>query len=197
MRFLLLTVVAAATIGLAAGTADARSLRVPHKSWNKMTTHQKVAVLRKQIRKDHSVLRFWHNHRYLAVRGTPVGKRFHVETHWARTSLKIASRNLHHLLSHPGYAGAAAGWPPHHQLWLCIGRHEGSPTSVNPNGHYGMLQMTYNWMGLINGRASDYPQSVQEWAAERGYKANHYSYSFLYGQWFEWDGASGDCARYG
>jgi hypothetical protein len=58
-----------------------------------------------------------------------------------------------------------------------------------------MLQMTYNWMGLIKGRASDYPQAVQEWAAERGYKANHYSRAFLYGQWIEWDGAT-ECYAY-
>jgi len=162
-----------------------------------MTNHQKVVVLRKQIHKDHSVLRFWHNHRYLAMRDTQISERFHVETHWARTSLKIASRNLHHLLSHPTYAGAAAGWPPHHQLWLCIGRYEGSPTAVNPNGHYGMLQMHADWGYGTSPHASDDPQIVQEWAAERAYKASHYAYSFLYGQWFEWDGASGDCARYG
>jgi hypothetical protein len=52
-----------------------------------------------------------------------------------------------------------------------------------------MLQMTYNWFGLIKGKASDYSQAVQEWAAEKAYKANHYSESFLDGQWFKWDGA--------
>lgn len=191
MRFLLLTVVAAATIGLAAGAADARSLRVPHKPWNKMTTHQKVVVLRKQVHRDRSILRFWHNHRDL-----PAAKRFHVETHWARVSLRIASRNLHRLLVHASYAGSASGWPPHHQLWVCIGGFEGSPTSVNPNGHYGMLQMHADWGYGTSHHASDDPQIVQEWAAERAYKASHYSYSFLYGQWFEWDNADG-CARYG
>lgn len=84
---------------------------------------------------------------------------------------------------------ALGTFPPHHALWVCIGNNEGSPTSVNPNGHYGMLQMTYNWLRLIKGRASDYSQAVQEWAAEKGYQANHYSQSFLIDQWLKWDGA--------
>jgi hypothetical protein len=84
---------------------------------------------------------------------------------------------------------AQSVFPPHHALWTCIGAHEGSPTSVNPNGHYGLLQMTWNWMGLIKGAASNYPRAVQEWAAERAWAENGYSVSFLDGQWLEWDGA--------
>lgn len=47
--------------------------------------------------------------------------------------------------------------------------------------------MHADWYGL--GNAGYYSESVQEWTAERAYKANGYSYSFLYGQWFEWDNA--------
>lgn len=92
-------------------------------------------------------------------------------------------------------SSATAGFPPHHALWVCIGGHEGSPTSINPNGHYGMLQMTYDWLGYIRGRASDYPQSVQEWAAEKAWGDNSYSHGFLVGQWLEWDGAY-ECLDY-
>lgn len=96
-----------------------------------------------------------------------------------------------HRVRYVKYRKSLTGFPPHHSLWVCIGSFEGGVTSVNPNGHYGMLQMTYNWMGVIKGRASDYSQAVQEWAAEKAWAANGYSYSFLYQQWFAWDNADG------
>lgn len=90
------------------------------------------------------------------------------------------------------------GFPPHHKLWLCISHFEGGVHSVNPNGHYGMLQMSWNWLGYIKGAASNYPQPVQEWAAEHAYKDNRYAHSFLYGQWFNYEPAiaAGKCLRY-
>jgi hypothetical protein len=92
---------------------------------------------------------------------------------------------------------SSSGFPPHHNLWLCISRHEGGVHSINPNGHYGMLQMTWNWFGYIKGAASNYSQSVQEWAAERAYRDHHFARSFLYGQWFNyWPNYSGDCLGY-
>ncbi len=83
-------------------------------------------------------------------------------------------------------------YPPHHKLWLCIHRGEaGSWQSVNPNGHYGGLQMTWGWLGYIRGSAAGYSQAAQEWAAERAWAAYGYSYSFLVGQWYAYDNADG------
>jgi len=107
---------------------------------------------------------------------------------WAKISLHIIAKNLQKV--------RLIVWPPHHLLWLCISHFEGGVHSINPNGHYGMLQMTYSWLGFIRGRASDYSQRIQEWAAEKAYQHNGYSISFLYGQWFNWDGASGACLKY-
>lgn len=101
-------------------------------------------------------------------------------------------RQAHRRLYRP-IASAPAGFPPHHALWVCLGSVEGSPTSDN-GSHFGMLQMTYNWMGLIKGKASWYPQVVQEWAAEKAYAENHYSPSFIYNQWLKWEyGAGNKC----
>lgn len=89
-------------------------------------------------------------------------------------------------------------FPPHHKLWICISRYEGGVKSVNPNGHYGMLQMSWNWLGYIKGAASNYPQSVQEWAAEHAYRDYRYARSFLYGQWFNYEPAiaAEECLKY-
>lgn len=184
MRLLVFAAVVSTALAVTA-SAGAESLRIKHKPWRAMTTHQKVIVLRKQVHKDKCIIRFWKNHSKT--------HKASVQTHWARVSLRIASRSLAKLQSRPA---ALRGWPPHHALWVCIGGYEGSPTSVNPNGHYGMLQMTYNWFGYIKGRASDYPQAVQEWAAERAYENNHYSTSFLWQQWFKWDNAEAECLKY-
>lgn len=76
-----------------------------------------------------------------------------------------------------------AAYPPHHLLWLCISSGEGGIRSINPNGHYGMLQMHAGWGYGTSYYASDDSQMTQEWAAERAYKASHYSRAWLYGQW--------------
>jgi hypothetical protein len=84
----------------------------------------------------------------------------------------------------------AAIYPPHHQLWLCIHRHEaGSWTATN--GRYrGGLQMHLGWgYGIYD--AALVSQAQQEWAAERAFAASGYSYSFLAGQWYDYDGGAG------
>lgn len=90
-----------------------------------------------------------------------------------------------------------SAWPTHHTLWYCIAGEESghNPQSINPNGHYGLLQMHPNWGYGTSYYASNDSALVQEWAAELAYKASGYSYSFLYGQWFEWDSAD-YCAKY-
>lgn len=87
---------------------------------------------------------------------------------------------------------ASSGYPPHHALWLCIARYEGSWSDTS-SPYTGGLQMHLNWYGLAN--AGTVSQAAQEWVAEKAWKANGYSYSFLYGQWFKWDNADG-CVRY-
>lgn len=90
---------------------------------------------------------------------------------------------------------AAAEYPPHHALWVCIHGYEGSWDSraglTDPYQHYGGLQMTWNWMKLIPGNAGNLSQAQQEWAAEKAWAENGYSYSFLSGQWYNYDAADG------
>lgn len=114
--------------------------------------------------------------------------------HKWRTDLAYLIRVRHraYLTLHPA---PRVSWPPHHALWNCIGSSEGSPTSVNPNGHYGKLQMHADWGYGTSHHASDDPEYVQEWAAERAYRASGYSQSFLDGQWLRWDGRY-DCLKY-
>ena len=113
----------------------------------------------------------------------------------ARLELAAIDRRLAVLAAAAARARAASAWPAHHLLWICLSRHEGSPTSVNPNGHYGMLQMHAGWGYGTSYHASDDPQIVQEQAAERAYAASGYSSGFLYGQWIDYDGAT-ECLAY-
>lgn len=81
-------------LGLATtSTAQADSLRVSHKPWNKMTTKQKIVILKKQIHKDHCVIHFWKHHKHIK---SITWK----QTNWAKTSLKIATKNLQKLQVH-------------------------------------------------------------------------------------------------
>lgn len=86
-------------------------------------------------------------------------------------------------------------WPRHHLLWDCISKNESRNWYNHGPGHYGGLQMSWNWLGLISGDAGNYPRIEQEWAAETGYRNSGYTYSFLYRQWFEWDDAD-YCVKY-
>lgn len=114
----------------------------------------------------------------------------------ARIQLAAIDRRLGRLAALARARAAAAAWPAHDGLWRCISRYEGSPSSVNPNGHYGMLQMHAGWGYGTSDHASDDPQLVQEQAAERAYAASGYSRGFLDGQWFNYDGAAGECLAY-
>jgi hypothetical protein len=49
----------------ATSTAQAESLQVPHKPWNKMTRQQKIVVLKKQIHQDHCIISFWKHHAHI------------------------------------------------------------------------------------------------------------------------------------
>lgn len=127
------------------------------------------------------VIAFFDHHRKAAR--TPAGQR----VLWrAIHQLASAVRSLQ------AVRAAQAVFPPHHALWSCIHRYEASSWSaVSGNGHYGGLQMSWGWLGYIAGNPANYSQAQQEWAAERAWAANGYSYGFLYGQWYEWDAADG------
>jgi hypothetical protein len=89
---------------------------------------------------------------------------------------------------------AASEFPPHHALWECIHGYEAGSwydQNTGGNGHYGGLQMTWGWLGYVSGDPANLSQAQQEWAAEKAWAANGYSYGFLYGQWYEWDAADG------
>jgi hypothetical protein len=82
----------------------------------------------------------------------------------------------------------------HYALWMCIYRHEASTApgrwynrDTGHNGHYGGLQMHYNWGYGIVGYAYNYSAAQQMAAAERGYAANGYSHTWLIGQWAHYD----------
>lgn len=84
-------------LGDSGQTAQASSLRISHKPWKEMTIQQKIVVLKKQIHKDHCIIRWWKNHPH--IQGVTWK-----ETHWAKVSLKIATKNLHILQAHT-YSG--------------------------------------------------------------------------------------------
>jgi hypothetical protein len=97
-----------------------------------------------------------------------------VDRLWLRR--RLAAR--HRALTHPAI--------PHLRLWLCIHHGEAGDwqnEDTGHNGHYGGLQMHWNWGYGIVGDAAHYSATEQMLAAERGYRASGYSRSWLYGQW--------------
>lgn len=137
-------------------------------------------ALAKQTPAEHAqhVIAFFDHHRRAAQ--TPTGQR-------------VLWRAIHELaLTVRSLQAARSTFPPHHALWSCIHRYESSSWSaVNPNGHYGGLQMTWGWLGYVSGNPAALTQGQQEWAAEKAWAANGYSYSFLAGQWYDYDAADG------
>ena len=114
---------------------------------------------------------------------------------WHRKQLKWTNHALKRSL-HLWRSRYVSTWPAHHSLWVCISRYEGGVHSINPNGHYGMLQMHAGWGYGTSYHASDDSQLVQEQAAERAYAASNYHQSFLWEQWFNYDAAESECLKY-
>lgn len=136
-----------------------------------------------------NVIKFFDHHRKAA--GTPTGQR----VLWrAIHQLDTALRSLQAVKSQQ------AIFPPHHSLWLCLHQVESPSWSYGAgtnDSHSGGLGMMTSWGHGIVGVAGNYTESEQEWAAERGYAASGYSYSFLYGNWYEWEYGKGDhCQAY-
>lgn len=100
---------------VATSTANAQTvLRLPHKPFSQMNNAQKVSYLRKQIRHDHSIIRFYKHHRTLQSTELAGAAK------WAKISLRIASANLRKLTAVSRVAsGSDMG------AWLCIHRYEG------------------------------------------------------------------------
>lgn len=145
-------------------------------------------VGKKQINHARHVIKFFEHHPKQAA--TPSGQKALIG---AAHVLDSAVRSLQAVKA--AREKASAEFPPHHALWVCIQRFEGPWNSragdTNIYEHYGGLQMTWNWMKLIHGNAGNLSQAEQEWAAEKAWAANGYSYSFLYGQWYAYDSADG------
>lgn len=180
LRKLIITVCALVALGgAAANVARASGLQIPHKPWKQMTMQQKIKVLRKQIHKDRSVLRFWRNHGYLEAQSSSIAVQINKETHWAKTSLKIASKNLHHLLS--VRANKLGGSDL--SVWMCIHSYEGS--WFDPGAPYwGGLQMDLTFQQQYGpefmkryGTADHWPIADQITAARRARDGWHNPYS--------------------
>lgn len=160
------------------------------------------------LKHDNDVIHYWKNRRvrvllnarvdFPACRGLNAymphdvcfayKQRVWVKRELAQTRAAISARER---------AAAANAFPAHHVLWTCIHQFEASTWSTRgPGGHDGGLQMTSGWMNEFSGSASEYSQVQQERFAEDAYQKSGYSTSFLYGQWFTWDGAAGTCLRY-
>lgn len=105
-----------------------------------------------------------------------------------------AARVRHHVRHHVHHVKRRRWLPPHHLLWGCIHDHEG-PWDDKTGPHAGGLQMTIGWEGLVR-NAGYLPRRRQEWIAEQAFRENDYHTSFLYQQWFNWDGAAGACLKY-
>lgn len=94
---------------------------------------------------------------------------------------------------------------PHFALWMCINgnhkfRHDGTSGeangnwyTTNSNGHYNGLQMSWSWLGIIQGNPNNYTPAQIMQAAETGYKESGYSSSWLQQQWGQ---TIGPCWQY-
>lgn len=143
---------------------------------------------RQQIRHANTVFRFFENHTRLLYAANVKDVAW-TEIHKWREIKKDHQWQL-------GWAeNRLAGlrlslYPAHHQLWMCIHGHEAADwfnRDTGHNGHYGGLQMHYDWGEGIEGYAYNYSQIQQEDAAEAGFKASHYSTAWLMGQWYHPD----------
>lgn len=130
-------------------------------------------------------VRFFRNHPWLA------------QTRPGRVALRVAKEWLVALRRELRETRAQLyrqGMPPHHALWMCIHGHEAADwhnPDTGHNGHFGGLQMHPGWGYGTSYYASEDSQWVQEWSAERAFRASGFSTAWLYGQW-----AHSDCLRF-
>jgi Transglycosylase-like domain len=161
-------------------TASASALRLSHRPFNTMTRQGKITYLHRQAFHDHSIIRFWRNHRDLSsthkwIRG--------IQVHWALVSLRIVQRNLQRL-STPVYTvhrSITASSSVIANL-LCIHKYEGAWNANTGNGYYGGLQMDLTfqqsyggWYLTHVGTANLWPVSVQLQVAAKAVASRGYS----------------------
>lgn len=148
-------------------TAQAKTLQLSHKPFSHMTNSEKVNYLKRQIHHDRSILRFAKNHKEIQ------SVELHKAVHWARISLRIASKNLKKYVYHPvisAASGVIAGL-------LCIHSHEGSWSDPG-SPYWGGLQMDLSFQAAYGpeflhrwGTADNWPIWAQLKAGVRGYIA--------------------------
>ena len=155
---------------VATSTTRAAQLQLKHRPFKTMTRQQKINYLHRQIRHDHSIVRFFRNHHALVTAKT----RTYVK--WAKTSLRVAGANLRKLLVVP-VAHAASGVI--HNL-LCIHRYEGAWNDPD-SPYWGGLQMDMNFQRAYGreflnrwGTADKWPVWAQLQAGARGVAARGY-----------------------
>jgi len=150
---------------------------------------QRMHKLRKRIRRDQKAT--WHWQDIMLKRHTRPAKPVahisslnwlqHVAKYWHKRRLHVR-RLAHH--------------PPHLWLWLCIHRQEapwrnpGVTWDGRPSRYFGGLQMGewFMWryaprLRIRRGRANNWPPLQQIWVAERAFKREGYSRTWLLGQW--------------
>lgn len=182
VRLFILTVVA---VFLAAGATTVQAhLVTMGKPVNQLSLPKQAQYYQKNA--DHAIafLRVWNDIRLWQIVGhqhdvgrIPEPAEVYYHRRLLRNSilgLKGVERKLEALLI------------PHKQGWLCLHRYEAIDwfnRDTGGNGHYGGLQMTYKWLGLIPGYAYDLSPFQQMLAAETGFRKSGYDLGWLSGQW--------------
>lgn len=169
MRKLLALSVLVFTLGLVTtSTAQADTLQLPHKPFSHMTNSEKVNYLKRQIRRDKSIMRFAKNHKDIH------SLELHKAVHWARISLRICNKNLKKYTYHTSVVSAASGVIAG---LLCIHSHEGSWSDPG-SPYWGGLQMDLSFQETYGpeflrrwGTADHWPVWAQLQAGVRGYNA--------------------------
>lgn len=153
MKLLLATALTVVTMSVMTITAQASVLRLPHKPFNHMTRTEKIHYLKRQKWHDNSIIRFWHNHGYMASM-----KAAH-DVQWAHRSLRIVQRNLRDL-TRTGIAVSMSS--PVIRNLLCIHGYEGAWN--DPNAPYwGGLQMDMNFMSAYGGELLRMKGTADHW----------------------------------
>ena len=177
LRLIALSIVAFTT---ATSTANATTLRLPHKPYSQMTKEQKVSYLKRQLRHDRNLIHFFKSHP--EIRTTEA----HSAVKFAHTSLRIAGRNLQRLTAYVAAPSARTLAGSDMGAWLCIHRYEGAWNDPNPP-YWGGLQMDLGFQRTYGGEfmrrwgtADHWPVWAQITAARRardgynGYGARGY-----------------------
>lgn len=131
---LLLALSALVLVLVTTSTAQATTLQISHKPFNRMSPREKKHYLKKQIFHDRSIIRFAKNHNQINTH------ELRNAVTWAYKSLRIAGKNLRRLLAVPVVRPVVTASSGVIAALLCIHHWEGSWT--DPGGPYwGGLQM--------------------------------------------------------